>query len=246
MGRRKEYRSFTENIQELDVSVRLSGGPSFSSEPLDVSFEGATVRLLALRFHDVPRSPLLAVGEYAELIFTFRELGQPIVASARVVRRTDDEGSRHYGFQFTDHEQLQSQLSPRLYRFFNRRGAFRVKPAADGPVAATLEGGPEARQVHADLVDISFTGVSLRVPLVVESTLAGTDRIKVSISLPDCPSPVNFEGIIRSRHVAGVDTVKYGIEFDLERSDDGQRQEDAINRYMMERQRAVCRAAKRA
>jgi len=246
MGRRQQYFSFPEKSQDLEVSVRLSGGPSFSSEPLDVSFEGAVVRFLALRFHDVPRSPSLAVGEDAELIFTFRELGQPIVVSARVVRRTDDEGSRHYGFQFTDHEQLKSQLSPQLYRFFNRRGAVRVKPAADGPVAATLEGGSEARQVHADLVDISITGVGLRVPVVVESSLAGTDRIRISISLPDWPSPVNFEGIIRSRHVAGVDTVQYGIEFDLERSDDGQRQQEDINRYVMERQRAVLHAAKRA
>ncbi len=57
------------------MSVRLSGGPSFSSEPLDVSFEGAAVRFLALRFHDVPRSPSLAVSEYAELIFTFLDYG---------------------------------------------------------------------------------------------------------------------------------------------------------------------------
>ena len=62
----------------------------------------------------------------------------------------------------------------------------------------------------------------------------------------DCPRPVSFHGILRRGHLAGVDTVHYGIEFDLERSDDALRQQDAISRYVVKRRQAVRGAAKQA
>ena len=205
---------------------------SFSGQLLDIVFGGAGFASLAF---SESGGPALAVGEKTEISFTSVRLNKPLVVSARVRHRADRDDFRHYGFQFIERQQLESRLSPELFRLFNRRASYRVKPSPGSPVQVTLQ-GPAGVQATGELVDISAAGMGLRVPLEVEATLTATTHIIVSFSLPDCPHPLSLEAIIRDRHLAGVE-IHYGIEFDLEQSKQAKRQEDAIMNFVMKRQR---------
>jgi c-di-GMP-binding flagellar brake protein YcgR len=181
------------------------------------------------------------VGQEVELTLTFARPKKALLLSARVARRIDEGESRRYGFQFTDRQQLEQQLRPTLYRLFNRRASYRVRPAPDHPVEVTLECFPGGTPVQAQLIDISTGGMALRVPLEAESALADSDRVRVSASLPDCPQRLDLSAIICSRSLAGAE-IRYGVKFDLQRTDSSQCQQDAILNFVMARQRAELHA----
>ena len=234
--RREQCRVDVGEGKELEVSVRASGRPSFSGQAVDLSVDGAGLRVLSLGFPP-SAGPVLGVGEETELTLTFAALKKELVVSARVTNRTDEEESRRYGFQFTNRQQLEEQLWPALYRFFNRRAAYRVEPAPDCPVEVTLERTSGGMRVQAPLLDISAGGMGLRVPAEAESAFAESDRIRVSTSLPGCREPLNLTAIIRNRRLAGAE-VHYGLEFDWPGTENRQRQQDAIIAFVMKRQRA--------
>lgn len=237
MERRRQYRVDSGEVEGLQTSLRTSTGSVFSGQPLDLSVDGMAIRFLSLGFALPGASPLL-VGDEVELRLALPQLEKPLAAPARVIHRADQEDSRRYGFRFTDRQQLESQLSPALYRFLNRRAAYRVKPAPDSPIEVTLTGTPGGSRARARLLDISAGGMGLRVPLQAESALSATDRIKVSLSLPNCIARLNLGINIRNRRLVGAE-VYYGAEFDLGRTPEAQRQLDAVIAFVMERQRAL-------
>ncbi len=242
MERRKQYRVEIGQGSDLEVAVRASGGSSVLGGLIDVSIVEETVRFVSLRF-SMPVGLPLKIGDDVELVFTPSLLKDPVVVSARVVNRVDDEGSRRYGFEFTDRQQLMKQISPVLFKLFDRRVSDRVAPADDSPVKVTVEGG--LRRLRARMVDISATGVRVRAPLEAESTLGDTNRVTVFLYLPDCRPPLVFAGIIRNRRLIEGE-ICYGIEFDLERSENPRLQQDAVNLYVMKRQGEVLRQQKAA
>ena len=244
MERRKQYRVEIGQGIDLEVTVRASGGSSVGGQLFDVSVEGMGVSFVSVRF-SMPVGLALQVGGDVELVFTSSLLKNPVVISARVVNRADREGSCRYGFQFTDRQQLEKQLSPVLFKLFNRRASYRVAPAHDSPVTVTVEGGPRGMRAQTRVVDISTTGVGVCAPLEVESALADTDRVTVFMSLPNYEHPLVFAGIIRNRRLTAAE-ILYGIEFDLERSENPRRQQDAVIEYVMKRQRECLRQGKAA
>ena len=235
--RREQYRVDVGENERLEVSVQTSGRPPFSGQAADLSVDGAGLRLLSLSF---PQSagPVLGVGEETQLTLTFAGLERGVVFSARVTHRADGKNSRRYGFQFTDRGQLEEQVWPALYRFFNRRAIYRVEPAPSHPVEVTLERGADGTSVRVPLVDISAGGMGLRVPADAEAAFAESDRIRVSTRLPGGGEPLNLTAIIRSRRLAGAE-IHYGLEFDWQGTENRQRQEDAIIDFVMERQRVT-------
>ncbi len=205
MNQRRWYRVVPEKPGDVQISVRAQGGPPLEGEPVDLSLDGAGVWFLSLYFDQARHPPILAVGRQVELSFKFHDDINVVTAAATVTRRGDGSGSRHYGFRFCDHQQLESQLRGRFYSFFNRRGAYRVQPAQDTPVHVNLIGDPGGSQLQAQIVDVSATGIGLYMPAEAELELATSDRIIVAIPLPDCPHPLVLQGIIRRRRLAGLD-----------------------------------------
>ncbi|MEE8169227.1 MAG: PilZ domain-containing protein [Phycisphaerae bacterium] len=246
MNRRKRYRVVPEKPGDVQISVRAQGGDPLEGEPVDLNLDGAGVCFLSLHFDQARHPPILAVGRQVELSFKFHDGINVVTAAATVTRRGDGSSSRHYGFRFCDHQQLESQLSARLYSFFNRRGAYRVEPARGTPVHVNLIVDPDGSQIQAQIIDVSVTGIGFYLPAEAELELATSDRIVVSIPLPDSPQPLNLPCIIRSRQLAGPDLVHYGVEFDLEHSRDRERQQDAILDYVLKFVQPVRRKAKDA
>ncbi len=241
MDDRAHYRIDFAGLEDAQVSVQSAEGVSALGQILDLSIGG-----LGLRFSldiPLPGCPDFTVGEDVELSFAADRFKRPLAVSARVVHRLDEGSSRRYGLQFTDRQQLENQVATELFRLFNRRKTYRVEPDPDVPIEVTLEQRHAGVQVHAQVKDISVGGLGVRVPADVMAALGTSDRVKVAISLPGRQDPVILIGNIRHRRVAGEE-IHYGIEFDLEQSEDPKRQQNAITDYVMKRQRATLRRAK--
>ena len=231
MERRSRYRIQVREGDDLEVAVQLANGMVVSGVPLDLMMEGAGVRF------DASSIPALEMGEQVVLTFTSSLTEDSIQASAIVVNRTEQGDSRRYGFRFTDHRELESQLSREIFRLFNRRGSHRVEPHTDAPVEVTLEGIQNVGEARVNLIDVSATGMGLRIPAKVESAMVGDNNIKFSLLLPGCREPLKLAGIIRNRRLEEVG-IHYNVEFTLD-PEDTRRQQDVIIDYVLKRQQQI-------
>jgi hypothetical protein len=237
MERRAYYRVTSEEVTGVQARVRTSKGAIIDGEPTNVSVDGAALRF-AVPGLDRSGGPVFEVGEEVELQFALPTRDAPVLLKATVIHRTEAEGSRQYGFQFAGRTDLDSQLAPALYWLFNRRTSQRVKPTLDSPIAVTLHVAASGSTVDARLLDISTGGMGLRVPLAAESALAAADRVSVFLSLPTHEPRLDLVVKIRNRCLMGPE-VRYGVEYDLEQTQDVQRQLGVISAFVMECQRAV-------
>ena len=240
LERRSQYRVQSEELVDLRATIRTPDGTYPLGKPVDLSMDGVGTQLLiSMRFASAG-CPTLVVGEEVTLCLGLSAAESPLELSARVMHRTDKGESRRYGFQFTDPKQLERQLSPALHRLFNGRHAFRIKPDPDSPIEVLLISASPALQVRTRVIDISLDGMAFAVPLDVESTLATADRLVACIGLPGGRQPPRLGILIRNRSLLGNE-VRYGVEFNLERTQDVRRQQDAVTRYVMDRQRTLIR-----
>ena len=237
MERRRWYRNTVREDDGLQVAVQAVDGSVVSGEPLDLMMDGAGVR-----FNQA--TPALEMGQQVVLTFTSGLIEDSVEASAIVVNRTELGASRRYGFRFTDYSQLESQLSQEIFRLFNRRGSHRVVPHADAPVEVILEGIPDGGETRVNLIDVSASGMALRIPTAVESAMVETSHVKFSLLLPGRPAPLKIEGIIRNRRLDELG-IHYNVEFTLD-PDDAQHQQGVINDYVMKRQLDIWLRAKAA
>jgi c-di-GMP-binding flagellar brake protein YcgR len=146
--------------------------------------------------------------------------------------------------RFTDREQIESQLSAELYRFFNRRNSFRVVPPPDLRIRVAIAASEKGRQLEGRVLDISGGGMALRVPVEAEALLVGTDHIVVFLAIPDHPHRLTMRGVIRNRRVAGPETVQYGIMFDWSALKGTVPEREAIVDFVTKCQRHALRAAR--
>lgn len=235
MERRAHYRVAAGDVPRVHVTVRTSNGAVVTGDPTNVSVDGAALRF-ALSESDRTAGPVFEIGEQVELQFALPARDNPVLVRAMVIHRTDENAARHYGFHFTDRAQLDSQLTPALFRLFNRRASDRVKPAP-GSLDVTLDPGAGRSTVVAQLLDISVGGMGLRAPRAVESALATADRVRVYLSLPTQEARLDLVVRIRNRSLVGSD-VRYGVEYDRERTQNLEHQLEAINAFVTDRQLA--------
>jgi c-di-GMP-binding flagellar brake protein YcgR len=244
MEQRKQYRVEMDPSTDLHVDIVLPDGTPVPGAPVDLSADGAGIRFLSLRFAGPP-CPAHGIGDEVQLRFTSKLLKQPLLVKARVAHRVEEDGCRRYGFQFTNRSELERQLAPELFRLFNRRSAYRVTPNERAPIDVIMEDHQGGAPVHARAVDISASGLGVRAPIEAEGTFVSIDHIGMTISLPGRPQPVVLRGIIRNRRLAGHE-IRYGIEFDFERSRNTKREQHAVAEYVMIRQREMLRNIKAA
>ncbi|MHC4415144.1 MAG: PilZ domain-containing protein [Planctomycetota bacterium] len=239
MERREQCRVPIGPDSALRVSFLAAGGSLLAGRLVDLSFGGAQVRFFA---GDFPRHSLApAVGETVELGFPSALLNRPLVASARVTYRTDEDRFCRCGFRFTDPGQFERRLWPMFRRLFNRRRAVRIALDPGWPAWITRD----AVRVEAPLVDISTAGVAVSVPPDVEAALASADRIRLCIPLSESGRRLELDGRVRSRRLAGGQ-IHYGIEFDRNERGASDLEPDAIAAFVTTRQQALPPQAKAA
>ena len=236
MEQRQHYRAQLGQGSGLQVNILKEGATPIVGEALDVSIGGTRVQASS------PDGPVLVMGDDVQLTFTSDQLEQPLVVPARTVHRAEEDGTRTYGFQFTDRTLLENQLAGDIYRIFNRRGSYRVQPPDELPIEVTLETDGENKRLRGRMVDISPRGMGVLAPVEAASAFLGIDRIMVSFTLPTSPDPVRLEDIIRSRRLTATG-VRYGIALDFQASAQPEAQQNTIIDYVVQRQRDRFRRA---
>lgn len=233
-GRRKHYRVIPGQTRRLDVSVRVEGdGRVFRGEVLDMTIDGAGVRFTT------DAAPVVALGHSVMLTFSASWLDESFEVSGTVKSRIELGESREYryGFAFDQSAELQKRLPSGVFQLFNRRGAYRVSTDPADPVAVTVRlPRVDMDPVTARLKDVSVSGLALLVSSGAEKTLGACDSVEMSFRLPTSDKDLHLVGWIRNRQL-NHEHVRYGVEFDEERSHNFTRQQDEIFAYVMHRQR---------
>jgi hypothetical protein len=168
-------------------------------------------------------APSLREGDRVRLDFPKRG-----VRDARVRARRDEDDLLLYVFRLEGRTERVAHVGG------NRRSSFRVKPAPMDGIEAFLEvSGRDSAERAISVVDLSVTGLALQLSQAADLFY---ETVVVTFNLPTRHRPLRIVGRVRSRRDAPNGPI-YGIEFDSNRSPGFQIQQQAISRYVMERQR---------
>ena len=223
---RSQYRTRQGRRELLDVSLLVPGHPSAHGQILDLSYTGA-----GLRFN-LDEVPHLRSGDDVELEFLSRGTGRRIICSSVVQYRREDTTGCRYGFQFVDSEELREHLDSGLMRLFNRRGKVRVRPCPTSTVAVELDLGESA--VQGALLNISETGLSVRLPFGATEQLPDVDTVGLALALPGQSEPMRMKAILRYQTLEDT-SERWGLEFE----DAGSDNLEGVRTYVADRLRAI-------
>lgn len=220
-----------ETEVRLGVEVRAAGGQAHAGEVTDVPRGG-----VGLRFSQA-QAPPLPVGQQAVLVLSSAYLGKTVELPAMVLSRMENDGFRHYRFQFNGQAAYRRELAKEFYRLFNRRHADRVEPRLDERVDVHLEvfeQGARRSQLAVHLRDISATGMGVVAAAEADYLLTNVERVLARIHLPTRDSRLSLVAWIRSRALDG-NSIAYALQFDPEHSREFCAQQAAIMDYVMGR-----------
>jgi hypothetical protein len=222
-----------QSAGELRARIRTREGETFDGMLIEASPSAVVL--------DFPLSqkPALPIAAEVLLFFSGSPLGGSIATSGRVVYRGEDEHRSRYRFQI-DREQ-----GTALSTLFNRRGAYRVCPRPDSPVAVMLEVPGGSRLVEATLNDLSRTGLSVLIRDEDEGALFTAQRLRMRFSLERGDEGFVLWGIVRYRRLEGA-AIRYGFEFDSREAAHFDRIQQRLNDFVMKRQRELLRSMKSA
>ncbi len=165
--------------------------------------DGAT---LVVGFEE-PSGPDLPLGRAARLILRDESLEAPVEAAALVVGRFDGRGGDRYHLRFGQ------AAYPLIGFLFESRQAPRVRPPEGSTVPVVLRSlEAAAAAVECVLENLSVGGAAVAVPLLHETELAGSRRLRVAILLPGGDAPLVLDCEVRHRSLQGT-AVRYGLQF---------------------------------
>lgn len=226
--RRFAYRVSADDDGNLRAEVSGESGRAFGNV-LDLSLKGAGVRI-------VEQDPVFAIGETVTLTVLSPMGSVQILATVRA--RTELDGSRRFGFEFTNPSALRAKLSSALLRLFNERESFRLEPSGEVQVDVVAPG--KGFHTIGRLSDVSVDGVGFLIDGEGEKRLARVAQVTVEFTLPGQNRPVTFQALIRNRYRFDDEgTVCIGLSFDPEVSFDFVSQQRNVTGYIMARQREL-------
>lgn len=163
-----------------------------------------------------------------------------IRAEVRSARALDEH--IQFGTVFKDAQRLYQQLSEAQWRFFNRRGAFRVAPAnhRGDPLRASFFDKGSAEPVRLTVNDLSSTGLAVRLSPGRDYELSESQPVRVQFELPGEHGEFDLQvRFVHRSFVKGVERI--GFNMDLAATEQGEEQSERILRYVMERQSQLLR-----
>jgi c-di-GMP-binding flagellar brake protein YcgR len=161
-------------------------------------------------------------------------MGRPILLQARVVARVQDGEVCKVRFQFQDPERLDALLHPSAWRVFNRRQSYRVAPRQSERIDVAV-GWKDKKRIGV-LVDVSVSGIAVRIPWSGDEPLARGEPVAVGFRLPECETPI--VAVTSLRNVSEEKGfARWGLEFDVRHSKGWVPKERRIVEYLMRRQR---------
>jgi hypothetical protein len=235
--RRKSYRVVPESVSQIGISMILPNRKLKAKKILNLSMEGASCSF------PTKECPRFTLNEKIRLKL---ELGSPkkVIQIDAFLRGSDTvSDTTQCRFQFADPSSLLLNLTPSLWKCFNRRQAFRVNLDPISSPEVTLEWRDGVTRGH--LADISAKGMGLSVRPDVAQELGHPDRLMLSFRLPGCDIPLKIVGQSFYRRSEKDDFIRYGIQFDWSRTENAQQQEAALVDYVMRRQQEIYKERQR-
>lgn len=214
----------------LQAALGLPGERMSEGRIVDLGMQGAGIEF------DLGHGPRFPVG--AEVRVRFQIEGRALVVAAQVRYRRDGD-MRRYGLRFLRLDMLDRAMRASLHKLVNQRAAFRVEPSDAEQILVRLivPGASDARSERwaAQLLDLSASGMAVKVPRRVEDALCDAEDLRVELTLPRQSRPLILMVVLRQR-VLLSDGVRYGMFFD--RDDPAfAGVENAVMAYVMRRQR---------
>ena len=154
--------------------------------------------------------------------------------------RAEDSGHHRVSVWLDDAEDLARVLEAGAAANFNRRGAYRVAPAADSPVTLALNTA-DGSWSHTDKAsDLSASGVGVLVDEATAKQMETAHELTLSLSLPGAHAPLHFVSHVR-RVIAKDAGHLVGLDFDPVNTDNFDALAERVVDYIMRRQRELLR-----
>ena len=218
--------------QGVRIDVDLPGEGVFTGKLLVVGPRGAEVSF------GPGKLPSMDIGAELTLNVRASSLRHPLHVTATVNSRSDEDGTRRYGFSFVDDEPEEVR-NPALVSLYNRREAFRVRPDVATAPMVTLRAVEGDRRATGRLLDVSVTGIAVLLPVDVAATMDDDAGFDFDLSLPNGPT-LALSAILRNR-IETRGGVRCGLTLDLERTQRFEDRQESILQWVMRRQREILR-----
>jgi hypothetical protein len=155
--------------------------------------------------------------------------------------RAEDYGHHRVSVWLDNGEDLDRMVKAGVGASFNRRGAYRVSPAADAPVTV-LMASTSGDFTHEDSVsDLSASGIGVLVDEATAKAIEGAFELTLAISLPQAGgSALNFTSHVR-RVIPKGDVHLVGLDFDPTNTPNFDDRIEGVITYIMRRQRVMLR-----
>jgi hypothetical protein len=226
--RRKFYRRPHPRAHELSVGVVVRKGEVRMGEMVDLSIRGTGAKFVTEQQTD------LAPGNRVLVRISAAGREEKIETAARVVFQLEPRGSTaRFGFEFTDSEGLQLQLSDFFRRVFNRRRAMRARPPFNALIPTSIWWG--GQDFEGSLVELSTDGASLHVARETAEALPLKSLIWVRFQLPGIERELGGScHVVRRSHTPGGPST-LGVNFDMKQPKGWAETSPALTRWVLER-----------
>jgi hypothetical protein len=174
--RRQQARNPAWGVIGLEVELIVGPGQVFGGRILDTSAGGARLSL------GPGAPPRFYLGTRIEVRFVQPGVGQPLVAQAQVANQGNQDGAVTLGVRFIDRESFYKQLTPELWRQFNRRRRSRLRFRLSPPFQARIGSGDNSWR--APISDLSTLGLGLEVEPIESKALVPFELVRMQIELP--------------------------------------------------------------
>jgi len=229
-GRQEERYTTELQAQGAEtVEVKVVQPPhEATGELVEMQMARARVRFT------VGNDPDLEPGSRVQMAFTMVGLGESIHATLVVQDRSEGDDYCFYRLDFVSPDAFFRRVDPSIWRYFNRRRAFRVVPGRNEPSEVTVnwEGG----SAEARMVDLSTGGMGLAITPAQQ--LPATTPVRVTFYVRESNSPIRFNGIARHQKESGGE-LRCGIQFIEEQDPRFEAMRDDVAAHVMRRQREM-------
>ena len=228
--RRQRYRVSDIGRYGLSAAV-LSGDSVIPVDIYDVAFAGADIASQRLQ---------LQLDQPITLHFMAKGMAAPAVvrATVRWKREDKDHGTVRYGLLFQNPSHLPKQLPTKLLAAFNRRRSYRIAPRGAPLMAAITR--KDGFKFSLPIISLSATGMGCLARDATEQMLLTGDVIELSFHVPETTHKCILVATVRYA-IKQRGGVRYGLDFDAQKTAMFNREQRVITRYVMDEQRRMLR-----
>jgi len=225
MSARACYRVGRDHgLDAFELVLHLVDGRAIAAQLDDLSLGGLTAQSIALADVGLERGSALEIELCAE------PLGLSVRVPARISHMRKHGGRARVGIEFTNREELQRELSPECFRFFNRRSAPRAVVLPSERIDVALMARDSARLIGR-LHDLSVSGAAVWISGAQTRELSEGSTVSVGFQAEPGAERIELSGSVRwLQHSDGP--LLCGIRFDPEVTAEYEQQRRELERCL--------------